>query len=76
MPKTTYEEALADYKLWKDAERALATGASYTIAGRSVTRIGNDVIQANLRKYGRIVDEFENGGKKRSRMRGITTFDR
>ena len=74
MPRITYEEALADYRLWKEAERALATGTAYTIAGRSLTRADNATVQANLRKYGRIVDQYE--GRGRSRMRGFTTLDR
>ena len=74
MPKISYEDAKADYQLWKEAERALATGTSYTIAGRSLTRTDMSVVNEKLRYYGRIIDQYEGRGTRK--MRGITTFDR
>ncbi|KJD45989.1 DUF6148 family protein [Paenibacillus terrae] len=77
MPKMTLAEAQMMYKLWCDAETALATGKSYTIAGRSMTRTDMNVVLERKRYYGRIVDDLENPGvKRRSKVRGITPFDR
>lgn len=74
MPRMTLVEAEAMYKLWHDAEIALATGQSYSIAGRSVVRIGIDTILERKKYYSRICDELKTG-RRRSKVRGITPFD-
>lgn len=76
MPRISYEEAKAKYKLWNDAEDAIATGKAYSIAGRSLTRADMETVQMMKRKYGRIVDAYENGGKRRSRTSGFYPVDR
>ncbi|MGG4090554.1 DUF6148 family protein [Paenibacillus lautus] len=76
MPRISYEEAKAKYKLWNDAEDAIATGKAYSIAGRSLTRADMDTVLMMKRKYGRIVDAYENGGKRRSRTSGFYPVDR
>lgn len=76
MPRISYEEAKAKYKLWNDAEDAIATGKAYSIAGRSLTRADMETVQMMKRKYGRIVDTYENGGKRRSRTSGFYPVDR
>ncbi|MCA4755580.1 hypothetical protein H8Z60_23940 [Mycolicibacterium fortuitum] len=64
------------YQLWNDAEDAIATGKAYSIAGRSLTRADMETVQMMKRKYGRIVDAYENGGKRRSRTSGFYPVDR
>lgn len=76
MPRISYEEAKEKYKMWNDAEDAIATGMSYSIAGRSLTRVDMETVQMMKRKYGRIVDAYENGGKRRSRTAGLYPVDR
>jgi hypothetical protein len=76
MPRISYEEAKEKYKLWNDAEDAIATGVSYSIAGRSLTRADMSTVLMMKRKYGRIVDSYENGGRRRSRTSGFYPFDR
>ncbi|WP_312117933.1 DUF6148 family protein [Brevibacillus reuszeri] len=74
MPRMTVEEAKAMYKLWSDAERALASAQSYTIAGRSLTRADMGTVLERKKYYGRIIDELETG-RRRSKVRSITPFD-
>lgn len=76
MPRISYEEAKAKYKLWNDAEDAIATGVSYSIAGRSLTRVDMSIIQTMKRKYGRIVDDYEGSKRRRSRTSGFYPIDR
>lgn len=76
MPRISYEEALLKYQMWNEAEDAIATGMSYSIAGRSLTRVDMSTVQMMKRKYGRIVDAHENGGKRRSRTSGFYPVDR
>ncbi|WP_211746431.1 DUF6148 family protein [Paenibacillus sp. Marseille-Q4541] len=76
MPKITLEEARENYDLWRNAEKALAGGQSYSIAGRSLTRIGMSTILERVRYWGRIVDDLENPGRRRrSKTRVFTPFD-
>lgn len=74
MPKMTIEEARAMYELWTNAEKALATSQSYSIAGRSLTRLNLDEVLERKKYYGRISDELETG-RRRSKVRSITPFD-
>ncbi|GED35068.1 hypothetical protein BCE02nite_62090 [Brevibacillus centrosporus] len=74
MPRMTLEEARAMYKLWSDAERALASSQSYTFAGKSLTRSDMSTVLERKKYYGRICDELETG-RRRSKVRSITPFD-
>ncbi|GIO33751.1 hypothetical protein J2TS6_48920 [Paenibacillus albilobatus] len=74
MPRMSLEEARAMYKLWHDAEIALATSKSYSIAGRTLTRVDMPIIQERKKYYGRIIDELESG-RRRTKVRSITPFD-
>jgi len=74
MPNMTIEEARAMYKLWSDAEAAVATSQSYSISGRSLTRADMPTILERKRHYGRICTELETG-RRRSKVRSITPFD-
>lgn len=75
MPRITLEEALMNYNLWREAERSLATGQSYSIAGRTLNRIDMPTVLERIRYWGRIVDDLENPGRRRTRTRAITPFD-
>lgn len=75
MPKITLEEARMNYQLWREAEQALATGQSYSIAGRSLTRMPMSEIQERIRYWGQLVDRLENPGRRRTRTRAFTPFD-
>lgn len=74
MPSMTLEEARAMYKLWSDAEIALASAKSYTIGSRSLTRSDMGTILERKKYYGRICDELTTG-RRRSKVRSITPFD-
>lgn len=74
MPKMTIEEARAMYQLWHDAEIALATAESYSISGRSLTRVDMPTVLERKKYYGRIVNELETG-RRRTKVRSITPFD-
>lgn len=75
MPNMTLEEARAMYKLWADAEAALATSKSYTTSGgRSLTRVDMPTILERKRYYGRICTELETG-RRRRKVGSITPFD-
>lgn len=74
MPKMTLEEAKAMYKLWHDAEIALATAASYSIAGRTLTRTDMATVLERKKYYGRLCDELQTG-RRRTKVRSITPFD-
>ncbi|MGO4369631.1 DUF6148 family protein [Paenibacillus sp. MCAF20] len=74
MPSMTIEEARAMYKLWTDAEIAIASSQSYSIAGRSLTRADMQTVLERKKYYGRIVDQLETG-RRRSKVRSITPFD-
>lgn len=76
MPRISYEVAKAKYQMWDEAEDAIATGQSYSIADRSLTRANMAEVQMMKRKYGRIVDTYESGGKRRSRTAGFYPVDR
>lgn len=76
MPRISYEEAKAKYQMWNEAEDAIATGSSYSIADRSLTRADMATVLMMKRKYGRIVDTYECGGKRRSRTAGFYPVDR
>lgn len=75
MPKITLEEAKMNYQLWREAELTLATGQSYSIAGRSLTRLNLKEVLERIRYWGRLVDQLENPGRRRSRTRAFTPFD-
>ncbi|MEK4351356.1 DUF6148 family protein [Paenibacillus sp. FSL R5-0475] len=76
MPRISYDEAKAKYQMWNEAEDAIATGSSYSISDRSLTRADMATVQMMKRKYGRIVDTYESGGKRRSRTTGFYPVDR
>ena len=64
----TIDEARANLKMWLDAERAVASGQSYKIGTRSLTRASLSDIAARI-KYWR--DKLENGRKGARVMRAV-----
>ena len=58
----TLEEAEAELAVWKNAKRAAATGKSYTIEGRSLTRHNLSEINAEIDRFTAIVDALSGGG--------------
>ena len=70
----TLEEARKELELWKEAKRAAATGQSYTIGGRQLTRYNLSEINAQIAGFVDIVETLSSGGgsgpvKVRARMR-------
>lgn len=74
MPQMTYQEAYAMYQLWFDAEKALATSQSYSIAGRTLTRINMAEVLERKKYYSRLCDELQSG-RKRRKVHRITPMD-
>lgn len=48
MPEITLAQAEAKLVEWMDADTAVATGQSYTIGGRSLTRANSREIRENI----------------------------
>lgn len=69
----TLEEAGEELALWKEAKRAAATGQSYTIGGRQLTRYNLSEINAQITGFVEIIETLSSGGsgpvKVRARMR-------
>jgi hypothetical protein len=57
----TLEEAKAELELWKEAKRAAATGQSYTIGRKQLTRYNLAEINAEIDRYTDIVQALTNG---------------
>lgn len=72
---TKYEEAKRKYEMWSAAEDARSAGASYNISGRGVVYSSMEEIQMMKRRYRRIIDAYENGGKRRSRTSSLYPVD-
>ncbi len=58
----TIDEARANLKMWLDAERAVATGQSYKIGTRSLTRANLSDIAARITYWRNELDKLESGG--------------
>ena len=61
MAAWTLEMARARLQMWLDADEAVATNQSYTIAGRSFTRADAEVILERVRFWRREVGRLERG---------------
>lgn len=63
---------------WKQAELTLATGQSYSIAGRSLTRVNLSDVMQQIRYWQRQCDDLEGkllGLKPKSKMRQYVPID-
>ena len=59
MPWISIEEARSTLKMWIDAERAVATGQSYKIGTRSLTRANLADIRESIQFWRREIDRLE-----------------
>lgn len=59
MQLITLEEALQHYEAWKSAELALATGQSYSIAGRTLTRVNLGDVKSQMAFWAKKIRELE-----------------
>lgn len=57
----TKPELLEQIALWKKAYAAVSAGQSYTIGGRSLTRVDADKIFAQIKKLQNELAELETG---------------
>lgn len=57
----TLKEAQEELEVWKDAKRNAATGKSYQIAGRSLTRYDLSEINREIEFFSGIINSFHLG---------------
>ena len=61
----TIDEAKENLRMWLDAEKAVATGQSYKIGSRSLTRANLDDITGRIKYWLNVIDSLESGGNGR-----------
>lgn len=71
MTWVTVEEARENLKLWLEAEKAVATGQSYKIGGRSLTRASLNDIVSRIKFWRAEIDRLENGQKGARVLRAV-----
>lgn len=59
------EIALQKLKMWSDAEDAVATGQSYSIGGRSLTRVNISEIRAQMKYWQKELKIAKGRGSRR-----------
>lgn len=64
MAGITLAEAEAKLALWMEADDKVASGQSYSIGGRSLSRADAKMIQENIKFWDRKVKELSVGGIK------------
>jgi hypothetical protein len=64
----TIEEARANLDMWLEAEKAVATGQSYKIGGRSLTRASLSDITARIKFWRNELDKLETSAGKGARV--------
>lgn len=57
----TVDEARENLRMWLEAERAVATGQSYKIGSRSLTRANLSDITERIRFWRNELEKLENG---------------
>ena len=57
----TLEQAKAELELWKEAKRAAATGKSYTLGSKQLTRYSLAEINREIDRFAEIVDALTSG---------------
>ncbi len=62
-------------KLWQDAERAVAGGQSYTVGGRTLTRVDADTILNRIEYYQKKIRLIKKGSTGGIRLQRVHTFD-
>lgn len=68
MAGLTKEQAEELLELWVKAEKAVATGQSYSIGGRSLTRADAKDITDKIKFYSKLCNQLERGGKRVQRV--------
>ena len=63
MAWVTIEEAQENLRMWLDAEKAVATGQSYTIGKRSLTRANLSDIRERINFWRNEVASLESGSQ-------------
>lgn len=64
----TIEEAKENLRMWLDAERAVATGQSYRIGSRSLTRANLSDITARIKYWQNEIEKLEAGGGRGAKV--------
>ena len=72
MAGITLETAEAKLATWLAAEDAVASGQSFSVAGRSVTRADLGAIRDSINHWDGQVKRLSRGGNGGIRVRGIT----
>ncbi len=72
MAGITLANAEAQLALWLAADAAVATGQSYTIGSRSLTRANAREITAKIEYWDGKVNALSRGGSGGMRVRGVT----
>lgn len=68
----TLEDAKENLQIWVDAQKAVATGQSYKIGTRSLTRASLSDILKMIRYWQNVIDELEAGVGRGARvLRGV-----
>lgn len=67
----TIDEARENLKIWLEAERAVATGQSYKIGTRSLTRANLDQIADRIAFWRGEIDKLESGRTGARVMRAV-----
>ena len=68
MPAWTLEDAQRHLDLWLEADAALATGQSYKIGSRSLTRSNSEEIAERISFWRKEVSRLEAGRKRGARV--------
>lgn len=75
MSWVTIDEAREHLRIWLEAEKAVATGQSYKIGTRSLTRANLSDIASRIKYWRNEVDKLESGDGKGSRVMRIVPRD-
>ena len=68
----TLEDAKENLQIWVEAQKAVATGQSYKIGTRSLTRASLSDIFKMIRYWQNVIDELEAGVGRGARvLRGV-----
>lgn len=71
MSGITLDEAKENLRIWLEAEKAVATGQSYKIGSRSLTRASLSDIAERIKYWRNVVEKLESGRKGRRVMRAV-----
>ena len=66
----TLTEAQEQLRAWMDARAAIASGQSYSIGGRTLTRQDSETIESNIQRWHNTVRALEQRAQGRARSLG------